>query len=282
VDKNKVTSPKPGFAPVTLDLLLDKRIGDPTTVAVYAALSSFANYESADCFPSHRKIGERARCDERTVRRHIDLLCQFGYLEKRAQPGYANIYHLADPWGRKAPESTDMSVQGVEEGRTPVTRGVDMGDQGGRTPVTTKREGENEKKKREGETVADAPAAPPSLLASLEEEGKKRGVVYNWADPKFIAKITNLEKTVPREYDILLAFRAFLDDSARGGVTPFWFPERFEKYKKKRLVRQTEAVVSQPSEPRGYADDDSIAKMLAKVHAELPWSKGDPAMSKTA
>jgi hypothetical protein len=93
--------------------------------------------------------------------------------------------------------------------------------------------------------------SPPTLVASLAEEGKKRGVVFDWSDPKWVAKIERLSKEVVREYEVVLAFQAFLDDTARGGVTAFWFPERFEKYRAKTITKaSTGSVVPRLEPPR--------------------------------
>jgi hypothetical protein len=124
-----------GFAPAPLDLLDDPRVTDPTTVAVYVALASFASYTSADCYPSLETIGKRAKCSDTTAWRHIQLLVELRYVKvtsgaSRREP---NTYHLVDPWGRRAPEPAEhftgevvhsagetLSVSPVNEERDPL------------------------------------------------------------------------------------------------------------------------------------------------------------------
>ena len=75
---DKVTAAAPGFALVPTRLLTDKRITDPTTITVYCALASFADYGTGKCFPGLRTIGARARCSEDTAARHVALLARWG------------------------------------------------------------------------------------------------------------------------------------------------------------------------------------------------------------
>ena len=72
----------------------------------------------------------------------------------------------------------------------------------------------------------------PPLIAALREEAEKAAVLYDFQDAKFIQKIESLADQVPREYEIISAFRLFLNDPART-VSPFWFAERFSKYRQK-------------------------------------------------
>ncbi|MGD0727076.1 MAG: hypothetical protein ABSB63_16105 [Spirochaetia bacterium] len=96
------------------------------------------------------------------------------------------------------------------------------------------------------ETASTALATLPTLIASLREEGEKKQLVYNFSDPGFIRKIENLAKRVPREFEITLAFRAFLEDPAH--QSPFWFADRFDRYKGK--------VAQGPAKPAKSARPD--------------------------
>ncbi len=145
-----ISSDAPGFAPVALRLLDDDRITDPTTIAVYAALASFINYGTGDCWPSHSTIGKRARCARVAVLRHIETLCRLGYVQKKASgasAGKTNNYHLVDAWGR----------QGV----LPVEQGYATGGIGGASPVEHERDSLDETQEKERDSL-------PSV--SLQEE----------------------------------------------------------------------------------------------------------------
>lgn len=110
-----------------------------------------------------------------------------------------------------------------------------------------------------GAALAREPVLPP-LVASLKEEGEKSGLVYNWWDPVFIRKIEVLAKRVPREYEIVQAFRAFAADHARG-CTPFYFDDRFSKYHKV-LPAPARAAAAEPPGPwiTGQEIDDVLEK----------------------
>jgi hypothetical protein len=110
------------------------------------------------------------------------------------------------------------------------------------------------------------PELPP-LLASLREEGEKSGLVYDWWDPKFIRKIEDLAKKVPREYEVVQAFRAFALDHARG-CTPFFFAERFSKYAKISAVPSPPRA-SPATEPCGpVMKAEEFRAILAKAAAQ--------------
>ena len=130
-----VSSSSPGFAPIPKRLLTDERITSPTTIAVYAALASFIGSEGR-CWPYLATIGKRARCDKRTVLRHIEILVGLGYIQRRSgrASGRANIYHLVSAWGASMSRGSVTSVTG---GTTPVSRGHDTGVVGGASPCRT-------------------------------------------------------------------------------------------------------------------------------------------------
>ena len=178
----RVTSDAPGFAPVPLRLLQDERIKDPSTIAVYVALASFADYGSGDCFPSLATIGRRAHVKEQTARRHISRLVELGYLVKTSgkDRGRANTYHLSDPWGRK-------------QGQPPAIEGSVTGELGGRSPVVDKRDSMNKTQQRESAPTLRGSSQPTThgaalsfscgLLAKMRQEAQARG-----APPSFIQK----------------------------------------------------------------------------------------------
>lgn len=190
-DQNRITASGPGFAPVPLRLLADEQITDPETIAVYSALASFINYGTGDCFPSHATIAKRARCDESTVKRRIDLLCSLGYVQKVSgkATGKPNTYHLADAWGRS---------EGVAPGRA---RGSSRESYrvvpGGATNETHLNETQERGEEHAPASSATAPAAAaptpepsPSPAESFPEKmAQKAGKP---TDSRFISKIGGL------------------------------------------------------------------------------------------
>lgn len=224
-ERTAVSADAPGFAPVCLRILTDERITDPTTIAVFAALGSFIDYGTGDCFPGLETIGKRARITGRAVQPQIQRLIALGYVQKisGAAQGKANRYHLVDPWGRA-------------EGRKPASRGLEADFQGGRKPASTERDSLNETQEREGEAPrqAQAPRAEhdsPPLFATLREEAKKAGAPVSAITPALLKATSELKAG---EGEILAAFRLMLE--TRPDKLPF-FASDFARYRRELAKR---------------------------------------------
>jgi hypothetical protein len=96
-----------------------------------------------------------------------------------------------------------------------------------------------------GEEFEPHTSSTPHLLAALREEAEKANVFYDFEDDAFVRKIERLADQVPREYEIIAAFRLFLSDPMRT-VSPFWFPERFDKYRQKTRTVAENTPRSEP------------------------------------
>jgi len=280
-----VTSDAPGFAPVPLRLLQDERIADPSTIAVYVALASFADYGSGDCFPSLATIGRRAHVKEQTVRRHISRLVELGYLVKTSgkDRGRANTYHLVDPWGRK-------------QGQPPVIGGSVTGELGGRSPVVDKRDSENKTQQRES-----APTSPSvfhairqgaalsfscGLLAKLRQEAQERGAPPSFIQKSWWKEILELQRSGVGEGELLEAFRVCLEQAPER-VT--FFPRDFLKWRKasrehtarerqQQQQKRANEVIEQARQAERekilseHRDPQAAARIEAAI-ARLPWKR---------
>ncbi len=203
-DRLSVSLSHPGFSPIPLRLLLDERKSiSPITVSVYAALASYANYGTGSCRPSHAKIAERARMNERTARRHIKLLIDLAYIQKRSgkAAGTANTYHLVDPWGRAGAASMRQG------GRTPGSEGSDTRVRPGRTPGSDKREPMNESQGREAAAQPSTKSGgvqprklPTPLLVALQQEARTAHYPFDFEDRIFRAGLRRaLEVCTPSD-----------------------------------------------------------------------------------
>jgi hypothetical protein len=264
-----ITSDAPGFTPVPLRLLQDERIKDPSTIAVYVALASFASYGTAQCFPSFRTIGKRARCSADAVARHVELLVSLGYVEKASgkEAGKPNTYHLTDAWGRK---------QGTEL----VQEWCRMDAVGGAAPVPDKRNSMNETQEREREArtpqgaVAGAACEPStislsSIIAKMKTEAQAQGAPPSFVDKAWSAGILELCRSGVGEGELLEAFKACLEQ-APDRVT--FFPRDFLKWRKvcrDRIARE-----------RQHKEKKQVTEALAKVREaegqEILRERGDP------
>ena len=113
--------------------VLDLDISD-RAIRLYAVLNRYADKDTNKAFPSRQTLADRLRCSPKSVDRALDELIQFGLLKKRQRHNSSLIFTLVTPVSR----GVDSGDQG---GWTPVTRGVDTGDDLTRT---TKREPKND------------------------------------------------------------------------------------------------------------------------------------------
>lgn len=212
-DQVSVSSSAPGFAPVALRLLADERIMDPETISVFAALASFIDYGSGNCFPTHAAIAKRARCDESTVKRRIDSLVRLGYVRKVSgkASGKPNRYHLSDPWGRNGGSARESypSVPGELPGSARESYKRDSLNE-------TQKQKERESAQRAspevpmpGETPKDPP--PVSLTEEVKKLAKEEGVPTTFMTPAWLADLRKLREQVSGE-SIIKAFRVCLQN----------------------------------------------------------------------
>ena len=113
--------------------VLDLDISD-RGIRLYAVLNRYADKDTNKAFPSRQTLADRLRCSPKSVDRALDELIQFGLLKKQQRHNSSLIFTLVTPVSR----GVDSGDQG---GWTPVTRGVDTGDDLTRT---TKREPKND------------------------------------------------------------------------------------------------------------------------------------------
>ena len=113
--------------------VLDLDISD-RAIRLYAVLNRYADKDTNKAFPSRQTLADRLRCSPKSVDRALDELIQFGLLKKQQRHNSSLIFTLVTPVSR----GVDSGDQG---GWTPVTRGVDTGDDLTRT---TKREPKND------------------------------------------------------------------------------------------------------------------------------------------
>ena len=224
-DQNRITASGPGFAPVPLRLLADEQITDPETIAVYSALASFINYGTGDCFPSHATIAKRARCDESTVKRRIDLLCSLGYVQKVSgkATGKPNTYHLADAWGR-----SEGVAPGRARGSSRESYQVVPGGATNETHLNETQEREEEEHALASSAPAPAAAAPPppSPAESFPEKMAQKAGKIN--DSRFTsnviaALIATDESAIERAIDYKMS---------KGG-NPLYFSDELWRFTKK-------------------------------------------------
>ena len=215
---DKVTASAPGFAPVPTRLLTDKRITDPTTITVYCALASFADYGTGKCFPGLRTIGARARCSEDTAARHVALLARLGYVQKTSgrASGRANTYHLTDAWGRK-------------EAAVPVPEGYRTGAVGGAVPVQDERDPGNETQERGGNEAAPLPAAQLPEEEILRELADVPGLRH---DRRFRAGARQLLSEGTNAAELVRVVRWAAGDPRERGCLSYVF-DRFPRWARK-------------------------------------------------
>jgi hypothetical protein len=267
-------------------LLQDERIKDPSTIAVYVALASFADYGSGDCFPSLTTIGKRVHVNEQTARRHIARLVELGYLVKTSgkDQGRANIYHLVDPWGRR-------------QGQLPVGEESFTGDLGGRSPVVDKRDSMNKNQERESAPPSRSPSQDhklgaalsfsSSLLTKMRREAQARGAPPSFIKKSWSKEILELQRSGVAEGELLEAFRACLEE-APDRVT--FFPRDFLKWRKRsrqhlgetrrrqqqQQQREAEKREREAERDRVLAEreDPGVGERLRAAVASLPWKRG--------
>ncbi|MCP1440806.1 hypothetical protein J3D56_004242 [Erwinia persicina] len=81
-------------------------VGNPLRKLVLIKLADNAN-DKGECWPSYQHIADQCEISKRSVMRHIDDLCEFGFLRKEYRPGpkgnSSNIYHLSLDGDRESP-----------------------------------------------------------------------------------------------------------------------------------------------------------------------------------
>lgn len=90
--------PKPQFVTIAVDVFNDKRL-TPSLFAVLAALKSFADYSTMECWPSLKSVAERSWQSERNVRRSLRELELLGYIKtshRKSESGdyTSNVYTI--------------------------------------------------------------------------------------------------------------------------------------------------------------------------------------------
>ncbi|MGA2763944.1 MAG: helix-turn-helix domain-containing protein, partial [Spirochaetia bacterium] len=256
----------------------DERIKDPTTIAVYAAITSFIDYRTGVCWAGHRKIGRRARCNEDTVQRHIGLLIRRGYLWKESgkATGESNTYHLNDPWGKvggTAPVRQGYRM-GAVPGSAPVGEGYLMDAAGGTAPVGDERyplnETEEQEKKRDLHEVrtsvvprasrVSATSVPLSLRSPMTQKVRKTGIDRSFMDSEawwngileLIKKHGASEKVILENWQICLSTRP---DKAR------FFPRDYSRYAEQRMELQRKELKA------AHPDDGKVSPEVEQAMA---------------
>lgn len=128
-------------------------VGNPLRKLVLIKLADNAN-DKGECWPSYQHIADQCEISKRSVMRHIDDLCEFGFLRKEYRPGpkgnSSNIYHLSldgdreslrvvteshPPGDRVSPPPSDTvsprtshSIESVNEPITPIVPTGDVGE----------------------------------------------------------------------------------------------------------------------------------------------------------
>ncbi len=271
---------KAAFVPVPRAVLDDPRIKDPTTLAVYASLASFANYETGEAWPSFKKIGERARVSEDTAQRRIaKQLIPFGHIEKiqsGIQSGKSNKYRVVDPYGRGVPHP---------RGTAPVRQGYRTSAVGGTALVQDERDSLNEIQERKGssavEVRASAAAEPyeptgdsfPLLLREkMEAAARAHGVDPGKFPKDFWEKSAKVYAKAEGPGIILAAFEECL--SVDPSKARFFFNEDrgrsdFSKWAQRVTDRQrAELAVQFPKDaPLAPAVEKAMAMATEKAQA---------------
>lgn len=81
---------------VHVQLYRDERVG-AYELAVYGGIALHAETATGEASPSHETLAGYAQCDERTVRRVVKRLQEWGYIAVIPRPGQASIYKLLPP-----------------------------------------------------------------------------------------------------------------------------------------------------------------------------------------
>ncbi len=287
----EASRPAGSFAPVPRRLLDDSRVSDPTTIAIYAALSSFVDYDTGDCFPSYTTIGERARCNARTAQRHVELLVALRHVIKK-RTGRANKYHLTDPWGRNGPgirtdtgyqsDETPVTNQKIPD-RTRSTIRSDTHDNRDTPPVSDKRDSLNEIQERkrdlhEARTSATprssqalAASIPFSLRSSMKEVARKavlKDISYMDSEVWWVEVYKETMKKGATEGPILECWKLCLatrPDKAR------FFAKDYSRYAEQRMNAQREELAKENT--AGELHPDVLAAIAKASQKAKPTEK---------
>lgn len=204
------------------DVFDDESLGKEDLLT-YWALAYHADKRGI-CWPSLSTIARESRCSRSKIIECIGNLIAAGYVEKttrldsRGDPDW-NAYLLT---GRKRILERKEGVVHTGDHPSP-HRGPPWS-----IPETTG-------SPSRGLEVYPSEVDPKkeralSLFASLQEEAKSRGVTTAWMNKKWEAELGELARQVPREIDILLAFKACLDEAPDRAS---FFPKDFEKWRKR-------------------------------------------------
>lgn len=110
----------------------DQDVGHPTRKLVLVALADHANGDG-ECWPTISRISEFAECSPRTVRRHIDALCDAGFVRKgerrtRSDGTFGSRNYVLPIDAETEVSSGHTRPQDTDDHGTPVTCPVDTGD----------------------------------------------------------------------------------------------------------------------------------------------------------
>jgi len=263
-DRIRITASPPGFAPIPLRLLCDSRVLDQGPLIVYQVLASFIDYGTGSCWPSLRKIAELARCCPDTAAKHINHLCELGYVEKRSgkATGKPNSYHLMDPWGRQG--GTEDVEKGTESFSGGVPKAVPEGVPNSYSGRTRLKDETQEREREEPPSPAlEGKALPDALRAGSRE---LRG-----ADTGFEDRAVDLLRAGHTGAVILEGWRRCLQEAP---TKARWFAQDFTT---KWLPRVQQALAAKAEAAakieRGRSWQDEYDRHEAEVRASM----ADPA-----
>jgi len=127
--------------------LQDAPVDDPTKVVILVALGDRAASDGTAAFPAQTEIAHRARCSDRTVRRHLRELEEMGLIFRGDQelvshydPRYRPVVWDLNMTLRRPTGDTSRAdkVSGLDPGRTKSTVRPDKTGHPGRTLVSYK------------------------------------------------------------------------------------------------------------------------------------------------
>lgn len=122
-------------------------VTEPTQILLLIALADRARNDGTCAWPSQKWLANRARCSDRTVRRHLAALEEAGLIRRGDQRVVSHfradlrpvVWDLILAMEREEGDPTDTDVRADNlSGRTPVTKRPDTGDQNDRTLLSYK------------------------------------------------------------------------------------------------------------------------------------------------
>lgn len=116
---------KPQFGVVPDDVFDDPRIDAPYPKLIFAAIQRHVQGMEGDAWPSHERIAAMCSISRDSVKRHVKILVDLGYVTKINRPGTSNLYKVA------------LSAPGADS----PTRVVQRAPGGGAESTTNKNQG---------------------------------------------------------------------------------------------------------------------------------------------